>query len=101
MLDLVRAAMGTSVLTSLPLAPAADSKASAPDVAVRSFSTPSPFIRALGKDDALRPLVILGRIRMFDLFLFFFIRIFYICIYIYVIFNIMQYKHLIFYIECG
>ncbi|KAI5659203.1 hypothetical protein M9H77_27996 [Catharanthus roseus] len=46
MLDLVRAAMGIATSISLPPAPAADLEASAPDVAVQSFSTSPPSISA-------------------------------------------------------
>ncbi|KAI5668356.1 hypothetical protein M9H77_18209 [Catharanthus roseus] len=67
-----QADIGTGILISSLPTPADDSEASAPDIAVRSSSTPSPSIRALDTDDAPCPLVILGQIRMF-----------YICMYIY------------------
>ncbi|KAI5682895.1 hypothetical protein M9H77_04123 [Catharanthus roseus] len=50
--EYMRVAMGTGASTSSPPAPAVDSKVPNPDVPVRSSSTPSISIRALGTDDA-------------------------------------------------
>ncbi|KAI5677174.1 hypothetical protein M9H77_08124 [Catharanthus roseus] len=46
-----RAVMGTSSLIASPPASAADSEVPAPEVPIRSSSTPSPSIRALDTDD--------------------------------------------------